>query len=155
MSRTMNYVVLNEITHAIEGQRPASIERFVQLAYDRQPAALLLPFYMYSWHTHEWQEYTLWVADPLPAILNHATYMAVDAPALHAASSIKRYFYSASMIAPLSEANPTARSVEHWVYHLSRQYYRLQQKTHLIDTHHQIPSTWLSRRQKALLHKEA
>lgn len=95
---------------------------------------MILPFYMYHFYPHEWQEFTLFTDDPLPSALNHAAHIALDAPTLHADKQIKRYFYGAASITSVPGDYQTAMSVANWTYYLFRKYHYLSKHTRLSNT---------------------
>ena len=88
----MKHVVFEEMFQAAGGRVPQELEAYTILAHQSRETAVILPFYIYHFYPHEWQEFTLFTDDPLPSALNHAAHIALDAPTLHADKQIKRYF---------------------------------------------------------------
>lgn len=109
--------------------------------------ACLLPFYVYYFHTQEWQEYSLMTERALPGTLNHAAFIALDTPSLQASAQMKRYFYGLSFISRLPEDGATAFSLEEWTLHVFRKYYYLTTKAVLPagDAKQRRTNTWTFR----------
>lgn len=133
MKHEMKNVVFEEMFLVTGGRIPADPEDLTEAAHQSQEIAVLLPVYMYYFHPHEWLEYTLFTDDSLPSALNHAAYIALDAPSLHADKQIKRFFYGAAAITRLPENHQTTMPVEDWTYYIFRQYYQLHQKTRFVE----------------------
>ncbi|WP_322525914.1 hypothetical protein [Marinococcus luteus] len=148
MRNVFKHAVSAEMIQATNGRLPPNPEALLEAAHRSNEIAVLLPFYMYCFDPHEWQEYTLFADDPLPAILNHAAYIVLGAPALHADKQIKRYFYGATAIAPLPKDRQTAEDVKIWACGMFRQYQLLRQRTRpsvsRISTRGSYSSAWVA-----------
>ncbi|MDX6153107.1 hypothetical protein [Marinococcus sp. PL1-022] len=152
MKYEMKHAVFEKMFQATEGQIPMGAEALTAAAHQNNQVATVLPFYMYCFHPREWQEYTLFTTDPLPSTLNYATYIALDAPALHADPPIKRFFYGVVSIVPIPDNHQTSRSIEDWTYHLFRQYSQIHQQTifleHRVNVRSHHPKDWLIKTSK-------
>ncbi|SDW19680.1 hypothetical protein SAMN05421781_0808 [Marinococcus luteus] len=129
MREAFKHTVSMEMMQAANGRLPANTESLIEAAHRSNEIAVLLPFYMYCFDARGWQEYTLFAEDSLPAVLNHAAYIALGAPALHADKKLKRYFYGAAAITPLPEDRQTAEDMKTWACRIFRQYQLLRQRT--------------------------
>lgn len=135
MKYGLKHVVFEEMFQATGGCIPAEAELFTEFAHRSKDVAVLLPFYMYFFHPREWQEYTIFTDDALPATLNHAACIALGSPALYADQKIKRYFYGAASVAPLPEDRQTALAMKEWGCCIFREYQLLVQRTLFLANH--------------------
>ncbi|WP_091610790.1 hypothetical protein [Marinococcus luteus] len=119
--------MLNECGQAI----PQTLPELNSKAEDNPEIACLMPFYVYYFHTYEWQEYSLMTEHALPGTLNHAAFIALDTPSLQASAQMKRYFYGLSFISRIPEEGETAFTLEEWTLHVFRKYYYLTTKAAL------------------------
>lgn len=129
MTNAFKHAVFEEMLLVTEGQIPEGVEALTEMAHQNQPAAVLLPLYMYCFYPREWQEYTLFTSDALPPIVNHAAHMAFRGSRLHADKKIKRYWYGAAAISHLPEHAFLTISLDDWARCVAQQYQRLCQRT--------------------------
>ncbi|GEK58340.1 hypothetical protein CHL76_09225 [Marinococcus halophilus] len=113
------------------GDVPRTLPELTKEAEGNSEIACLLPFYVYYFHTYEWQEYSLMTEHALPGTLNHAVFIALDTPSLQASAQMKRYFYGLSFISRLPEDRKTVFTLEEWTLHVFRKYYSLTTKAAL------------------------
>ncbi|MDZ5782147.1 hypothetical protein [Marinococcus luteus] len=127
----LKQIVWKEMLKECGGAIPQTLPELNGLAERNQEIACLLPFYVYYFHTYEWQEYSLMTEHALPGALNHAAFIAIDTPSLQASAQMKRYFYGLSFISRLPEEGETAFTLEEWTLHVFRKYYSLTTKAAL------------------------
>ncbi|SDW06755.1 hypothetical protein SAMN05421781_0328 [Marinococcus luteus] len=147
MKYEMKHAVFEEMFQATDGRIPTETEALIKSAHQSKEVALILPFYMYCFHPHEWKEYTLVTDDPLLSTLNYAAHIALDAPTLYADKQIKRFFYGAASLTSAPESHQTAMPLEDWTYYLFRKYHRLYERTRFFETRVEVkdchPKEWL------------
>ncbi|SDW06809.1 hypothetical protein SAMN05421781_0330 [Marinococcus luteus] len=134
MNYEMKHAAFEEMSQAAHGRIPPEPEALTKLANQSREVAVILPFYMYYFHPHEWTEYTLAADDPLPSALNHGAHIALDAPTLRADDQIKRFFYMAASSTSIPGDYQTAMSVPDWTYYLFRKYYQLHEQARISNT---------------------
>ncbi len=130
MTDRLKQIVWKEMLNEY-GEVPRTLPELNDKADGNTEIACLLPFYVYYFHTYEWQEYSLMTERALPGTLNHAAFIALDTPSLQAPAQMKRYFYGLSFISRLPEDGVTAFTLEEWTLHVFRKYYYLTTKAAL------------------------
>lgn len=138
MKYEMKDAVYEEMMKHMDQKDPSSVEDFVQQAAEDFEMALLLPFYMYYYHPHEWQNYSLFADNPLPKTLNCAAYIALDAPVLNVDPKLKCFFHGTYCITSSPPDDRTMLSLEEWTMHLFRKYWQLYQKTSFFGNHVEV-----------------
>lgn len=131
MTNGLKQIVWKEMLNEYGGAIPRTLPELNGKAEQNQEIACLMPFYVYYFHTYDWQEYSLMTEHALPGTLNHAAFIALDTPSLQASAQMKRYFYGLSFISRLPENGETAFTLEEWTLHVFRKYYYLTTKAAL------------------------
>jgi hypothetical protein len=129
----MKRAVYEEMVKAMRGILPADVRAVIKAAEKKRDTAAVLPFYMYYFYPYKWQEYSLHGESTLPAVLNHATFIALDYPFMESDPRIKRFFYGASHYTPLPEEDNPSMQLEEWTILIYRKYCDLVKRAGYIE----------------------
>lgn len=129
----MKRVVYEEMVKAMNGILPADVGTVIRKAGINRDAAAVLPFYMYYFHPYKWQDHSLHGESKLPAVLNQAAFIALDYPFMYTDEKIKRFFYGASHITPLSDEEIASMHIEEWSILIYRKYCEIVKRTEYIE----------------------
>ncbi|WP_147804263.1 hypothetical protein [Alkalicoccus halolimnae] len=129
----MKRAVYEEMVKAMRGILPADVRTVIKRAEKNSDTAAVLPFCMYYFYPYKWQEYSLHGESTLPAVLNYATFIALDYPFMDTDPGIKRFFYGASHITPLPEEENSSMQLEEWTILIYRKYCDLVKRAEYIE----------------------